>query len=192
MKPWNVFGIVASLLVMTPAAHSGDRGIHFSLGGMAFMNSTQQGGQGPQGSTILSQAELLYLGPWWGIGMFTQLDRQGSNELDLLLGPKIELHWGPFYIEGGYAALLQRTFTDRTIARQSGVGWITGIGTRFSLGGGGGGGSYASGGGGGGNFFLQFSYKYRIQQIYHQDGVPLSQPIIQMDAYPLFGIGYRF
>ncbi len=153
---------------------------------MAMTNSTKQGGQGPEGSTLLTQSEVNYHFDWTGLGLFFQYDKQGSNETDTAFGPKIELHTGPFYLEGGYALSVKRAYTDRTIEAQTGSGWILGLGTRFMLGGGPG--STGSGGG----IFLQFSYKYRIQSIREQDGVKLSEPITQKDGYPLFGIGFRF
>lgn len=178
--------IITLIGLMPCAAVGGERGMHLALGAMALTNSTSQGGQGPSGSTILTQTELTYHGEWWGAGTFFQYDRQGSNQTDTALGPKLELHHGPFYLEGGYALLMQRAFTDRSIAKQTGSAWVLGMGVRFML-------SATPGGTGGGpGFFLQFTYKYRIQSIKKQDEAELSEPITQKDGYPLFGIGLLF
>jgi len=157
-----------------------------SLGVMAFTNSLEQGDAGPEGSTILTQAEVVKQFGWFGLGLFSQFDLQGSSETDFSVGPKIEVNRGPFYIEGGYMAMLTRSFTDRSVAEQSGFGWLVGVGARFSLGGG------RGRRGGGGGMFLQFSYKFRIQHIKQNDGVDIPQSIIQKDGYPLFGVGLSF
>ena len=154
---------------------------------MFFFNSTQQGGQGPSGSTLLTQTELIYSGRWWSLGAFYQYDKQGSAETDSGAGPKLELHWRAFYFEWGYMLLMKRAFTDRSIASQGGNGMVFGLGVRFPLKGGGG--AVSRGGKGP---YLQFNYKYRIQNINSQDGVDLDQGITQTDGYPTFGIGYDF
>lgn len=168
-------------------AQAGEKGVHLSLSGMALTNSSQQGGAGPSGTTVLTHTDLIYNGKWWAIGAFGQFDKQGASETDLAAGPKMELHWSVFYLEGGWAAIMQRSFTDRSIAKQTGSAWVVGTGVRVALGGSPGG-SAAAGGG----FFMQFSYKYRVQFIEKQDSILLSDPIIQRDGYPLFGLGYRF
>ncbi len=178
---------LAALLSLSasPEALGGERGLHLSISGMALTNSSQQGGSGPSGSTILSQTDLIWHGPWWGLGVFGQYDKQGSNETDTAFGPKLELHWNVFYAELGYAALMQRAFTDRSIAKQTGYAWLYGGGVRVPLGGQPG--QQSSSG-----FFLQFSYKFRTQTLKMQDNVALGDPIIQSDGYPLMGLGYHF
>ncbi len=187
----NKFSPFTSLLFVlffltSPYSFSGEKGFHLSVSGMFLTNSTSQGGQGPQGSTVLTHTELIYHGAWWGIGTFLSYDLQGSTEKDTAIGPKLELHAGPFYLEFGYAPFLQRAYTDRTIARQTGYGLLYGLGVRFNLSTGSGSSGTYSG------FFIQSSYKYRTQIIDKQDGATLSQPIQQNDGYPTFGIGYVF
>lgn len=148
---------------------------------MLLASSTRQGGQGPEGSTILSQLEYNYHGSWWGAGLFAQFDQQGKVEKDTAVGPKLEAHWNIFYVEFGYMVIMNRSFVDRSIAEQTGDGFYAGAGVRFSL-----------GKGSGGGFFFQGSYKYRTQNVKKQDGIALSDPITQTDGYPLAGIGYRF
>ncbi len=171
-------------MALASSASAGEQGLHLAMGVMALTNSTEQGGQGPKGSTILTQTELVYHGPWWGLGGYFQYDMQGSNEKDTAVGPKGELHFGPFYFQGGYSLLMQKAFTDRSIAKQTGKGWVFGVGARFKLG--------ASSGSTASGPFLQFTYVYRIQNVEKQDGVVLSEPISQKDGYPLFGIGIIF
>jgi hypothetical protein len=182
-------GIIALAIsaILSPSAEAHDKGFRGAVSGMALFNSSQQGGQGPSGSTILTHADLVYSGKFWSIGMFGQYDRQGASETDTALGPKLELHWSVFYLEGGWAPIMNRAFTDRSIAQQNGSAWLTGAGVRVPLGGG-----KATAKGASGGAFLQFSYKYRVQFINEQDGVVLTDTIIQRDGYPLFGIGYKF
>src|SRR5690606_12707558 len=111
-----------------------DQGLAIAIGGMAFTNSVQQGGQGPQGSTVLTQADLVYHWEWFGIGSFFQYDLQGSSETDLTAGPKFEIHTGVFYLEGGWAPFMRKAYTDRSVAQQTGYGWLGGIGARFPMG----------------------------------------------------------
>jgi hypothetical protein len=165
-------------------SHAGSRGMHFAAGGMALTNSSEQGGQGPSGSTLLTHSDLFYNWDWYGFGAFFQFDKQGSAETDINLGPKVDLSAGPFYFETGYAVLAQRAYTDRSIARQTGGGWLFGVGVRVPLG--------QAGGQQTGGAFLQFSYKYRMLTIKKQDDVLLAEPIRQKDGYPIFGIGWLF
>ena len=167
-------------------SHAGQPGLGLALGGMFLTNSSQQGGSGPSGTTLLTQTDFFYNWTWFGVGVLFQYDKQGSDETDITFGPKLELHWGVFYLEGAYAPLMQQAFTDRSISKQTGSAWLYGVGVRISL-------SGSSGGsGGGGGFFFQAAYKYRTQTITQQDGNPISQNIVQSDGYPLFGVGYHF
>lgn len=154
-----------------------------SVSAMALTSSTVQGGQGPAGSTVLSQSEYVYSRGHFGFGLFFQYDMQGSNEKDSLYGPKVEADFGIWFFELAYAVSAKRAFTDRNIAEQSGDGTILGLGVRFSLAG--------KSGGARGPFF-QAAYKMRTMRIKNQDGVALDQPIEQKDGYPLVGIGYQF
>lgn len=149
---------------------------------MALTSSTKQGGDGPSGSTVLSQSEYVYGWPYLGLGFFFLYDLQGSAEKDSAYGPKLEAYLDPFYLELGYAYSVKRAYTDRTIAEQTGDGIFYGLGARFKLG-------AASPGSG---FFFQASYKFRTYNIKKQDGVDLTEPIQQTDGYPLFGLGYQF
>jgi hypothetical protein len=153
------------------------RGLSIATGVMALTNSTKQGGQGSQGNTILTQTDVTWHGGWWGAGLYVQYDKQGANETDLSVGPRLELTWMPFYFELGYAAKMNRSFTDRAIAEQEGKGLTLGVGARFAL---------------GASTFLQFSYKYRTVTVQTQDGKDLDEPITQIDGYPLCGVGVRF
>jgi hypothetical protein len=181
-----VLAALLCLLAFTPSAAqaAGGAGPWVVSGSvMGFFNSTKQGGSGPGGSTVLTQVDFLKQWSWYGFGVFGQFDLQGSNERDTGFGPKVEIHHGLFYVEGGWILSLNRSFTDRSIAEQTGFGWLAGAGVRFSLHGGG---AHEAG------LFLQFSYKYRVQTIKQQDGKALSEPITQTDGYPLFGLGMRF
>lgn len=155
-----------------------------SVSMMALTSSTKQGGQGPSGSTVLSQSEYIYAWPNFGLGMFFQYDMQGESQKDTAYGPKLEAYWDPFFIELGYAVAAKRAFTDRTIADQTGSGTVFGLGLRFNIG--------AAGGAGGTGLFFHASYKYRTYQFNKQDGATITEPIQQTDGYPLLGLGYSF
>ncbi len=161
-------------------AFGGMMGMNVSATTLALTSSTQQGGQGPKGSTVLLQGDMVYNWSWYGIGMFYLFDIQGSSQKDHMFGPKLELHYDVFYIEGGWAPLTRRDFTDRSIATQKGNGWFVGVGIRFGL------------EGDAGGWFFQASYKLRFQNIKTQDGVELTEPISIKDGYPLVGIGMNF
>ena len=174
---------------LLPCVASASPGFSLAASAMGFSNSTKQGGQGAQGSTVLTESQLMYQGGWWGLGAFYQFDIQGANEKDVAAGPKLELYWDPFYVEGGYAVLMERAFTDRSIAKQSGSGYFVGAGARFNLGAAGASGANGAAPGG---FFMQFSHKHRVQTIKKQDSSKLTEAIVQTDDYPLFGLGYHF
>lgn len=150
---------------------------------MALSSSTKQGGDGPAGSTVLSQSEYIYAWPGFGAGLFFLYDMQGSTEKDSAYGPKFEGYLDPFYVEVGYAMVAKRAYTDRTIADQTGDGLFYGLGARFKLG---------AAAGPGGGWFFQASYKLRTLNIKKQDGNDIDEPIRQSDGYPLLGIGYQF
>ncbi|HYX36932.1 MAG TPA: hypothetical protein VE954_27815 [Oligoflexus sp.] len=173
-------------MLMLPAA--AEAGVSATLGVMALSNSTKQGGQGTEGSTVLSQTNLTWHGSWWGLGLFAQRDTQGKSEVDTAYGPRLELTWNPFFFEYGYAMRLNRSFTDRAIAEQEGTASMLTLGTRFGLGAA----KVTPGQGGIAGLFLQFTYTMRTQTIKTQDGKTLDEPIVQADGYPLFGIGYGF
>jgi len=165
------------------AAEGSGGGHHFGTGLMALSSSTQQGGQGPSGSTFLTHTEYIYNFSRWGLGLFYLMDKQGSAETDTSYGPKIEVRLGSFYLDVGYAIAANRAYTDRSIANETGSGMYYGLGTRFNLG-------MAKGPGGGWYFFA--NYKSRTYTINKQDGVELSEKITQKDNYPIFGLGYHF
>lgn len=174
-----------ALIFTSSLSFAGSPGYHFGAGAMALSSSTQQGGAGPSGSTLLMQYEFFKNWTWFGAGLFVLSDKQGSAEQDLAYGPKIELHWDVFYLDFGYAISAKRTYTDRSIAEETGNGMYYGIGTRFSLG-------AAGGGGATGGWYFFANYKFREYTITKQDGVDLSEKIIQKDSYPIFGLGRRF
>jgi len=157
-------------------------GPHFDVGGMFLNNALDQGGQGPSGSSLLTQVDFFWNFPWVGFGVFAQYDRQGAGETDFGAGPKMEIHYGPLFLDAGYGVLMSRAFNDRAISRQNGAGYYFGLGFR----------AYLSKEADLGGFFLQFSYRFRTVSIRTQDGVALTEPIRQLDGYPLVGVGYSF
>lgn len=180
--------LILTMLVTTPALAR----VSFSTGIMALTNDTKQGGQGAGGSTVLTQTDFTYHGSWWGAGLYFQYDKQGTAEVDIAAGPRFEATWNPFFVEYGYAIKMNRSFTDRAIKEQEGKGYTLGVGARFPLGASAGGGAGGAMEGGVSGTFLQFSYKFRTQQITTQDGDKLDEPITQTDGYPMFSIGFGF
>lgn len=175
-KTWLV--ILAS--IGTAPAFAGMTGMNISATTLALTSSTKQGGQGPGGSTLLTHFDMVYNWSWYGIGLSYSLDLQGSAEKDHVLSPKIEFHMDEFYLESGFSVMVQRSFTDRSIASQTGNGWYVGLGVRFGLE------SPDTG------WFFQASYKLRTLNISKQDGVALSEAITIVDGFPLVGLGLNF
>jgi hypothetical protein len=155
-------------------------GLHSDAGFMALTNSAEQGGSGPSGSSILTQINIFYNFPWIGPGLFIQYDKQGSVETDLLIGPKMEFHYGPLFLDGGYALIMNRAFSDRAIAKQTGRGAYFGLGIRMHLT------PHADESG----LYFQVTYRMRSLSVTEQDGTALNEPILQNDSYPLFSVGY--
>lgn len=160
----------------------------FSGGVMALTNSSTVSGQGPSGTSVLSQWELAISHKWLSGGLFFQYDRQGSNQTDTMFGPKLEAVWKAFFAEFGFGFIMNRAFTDRSIATQTGNGLYYGFGVQFPLSGGGG----SGGGGRSKGLFFRASYKFRTQNVLQQDNVELPYTVRQWDGYPLFGLGYAF
>ena len=151
-----------------------------SVGIMALNSSTQQGGAGPTGSSILTRSEFVMGYSRFGYGFIFDYDLHGSNEKDSAYGIKVETYLSNFFIEIGYLLSAKRAYTDRAIAEETGTGMVFGLGARFPL-----------KGGGNGPFF-HASYKMKTQTLNKQDGVELSEPITQQDGYPIFGFGFTF
>ncbi len=173
-----------ALVTVSPArADLGDiQGLHASLGGMGLANSQSQGGKGPSGSSVLTQFEAFWSIPWVAAGAFIQLDKQGGSETDFGLGPKMEVHYGPFFLESGYAFSYSQSFNDRSIQKRTGKAAYFGGGVRMVFT------KFADQGG----LFIQVSYKFRNISLTEQDGRAISEPISQHDTYPLISLGYVF
>lgn len=172
--------VVLITSLAAPTAQAAHLGTHADLGFMALTNSSDQGGNGPSGSSILSQGNIFYNFPWVGVGIFFQLDKQGSVETDFLLGPKMEFHYGPLFVDAGYAIVMSRAFNDRSIASQSGKGAFAGLGVRI----------YMKELVEEASVYFQVSYRFRSLSVTEQDGSPVDEPILQVDSYPLFSVGY--
>ncbi|OFZ28406.1 MAG: hypothetical protein A2622_04715 [Bdellovibrionales bacterium RIFCSPHIGHO2_01_FULL_40_29] len=159
---------------------SGARKI-ISVGVMILNSSTTQGGAGPSGSSVLTRSEFVWAYNRIGFGALFDYDLHGSNEKDSAYGIKIEAYLSKFYFELGYLISAKRAYIDRSIASESGTGFVYGLGARFPL----------SGNSGKGPFF-HASYKFKTQTLTKQDGADLSESITQSDGYPVFGFGMTF
>lgn len=187
MKKLNLFIVAAVTSLSATALAQGKGGAgkgpkHLvAFTGIVLASSTTQGGEGPSGSTLLTNTEYVYNWKWFGFGLYTQYDMQGSAQKDSAYGPKLEIRAGSkLFVELAHATA-KRAFTDRNIAEQTGDGMIFGAGMRFGVG-------KAAGKG----WMFQATYKYRMLTIKKQDGVDLSDPIKQNDGYPTVGFGYAF
>ena len=151
-------------------------GLYLSVGMMYLASSTEQGGKGADGSTFLTETEILNKGNWFNYGAFFQFDSQGSSQNNTEIGYKVEFDLSPLYLEVGQSFFIENTFNDRSIASQQGDGYRFGLGFRTPL-------TVLPA------IHIQFSYKQRTQILRSQDGKPLDQKIIQTDTYPVFGLG---
>lgn len=157
-------------------------GLSLSTGLMALTNSTKQGGNGSQGSTLLTESNFMWQDGWYGAGGFFQYDKQGTSEVDTAAGPRLELIYDPFFFAFEYSLMMTRAFTDRAVAQQKGSGFSFEAGARFGV----------NGGNDNAGLFLFGAYNYRVQTVSKQDGVALDDKITQIDGYPLFGLGIGF
>lgn len=150
----------------------------FSVGLIPLSSSTQQDGNGPKGSTLLTHTEFVVQKPsYWGYGLFYQYDQQGSDQKETGLGLKLEAHYKKIYFDVGYMPMVERVYMGRTYEKETGSGYYAGFGFRTDF--------YKK-------YFVHLSYKYRVQTLKKQDDVTLDQEIIQTDSYPLFGLGVSF
>lgn len=174
-------GVLAFFLgsVSAEAAHLG---LNADGGFLALANSKKQGEGAPSGSSILTQANIFYNFPWVGFGTFIMYEWQGSVETVWAAGPKMEFHYGPLFVDGGYAMFMQKNYSDRSIANDSGRGAYLGVGLRYHLAK-----SVDDPG-----VYLQITYRRRTLSTTTRDGNTLGEPITQTDTYPLFSMGYAF
>lgn len=177
MKKFNYYLIILSVFISATALAQAKRVYRTSLSLIPLTTSTKQAGNGPEGSTILSQFEFGVHQPFWGYGIFYQYDQHGDFQKDIGLGLKLEATYKAMYMDVGYILNVQRVYSDRTYEKETGDGYYFGLGGRVEL---------------GKKYFFNLSYKYRVHNIKKQDDVTLSDPIIQTDSYPLLGIGVSF
>lgn len=163
------------------SSSSSGRSYYLSMGFMFLTSQTKQGGSGPSGSSLLTQTDLIRTWKKLGYGLVFNYDKHGNSETDTSYGIKLEFILDKFYVEAGYLLSATRAYTDRSIAEETGDGYMYGFGARFPIGRGGGKGPY-----------FHASYKFKTQNLKKQDGVDLSQSITQTDGYPLLGFGYQF
>lgn len=139
--------------------------------------STKQGGNGPEGSTLMSQFEFAVHKPFWGYGLIYQYDQHGDFQKDTGFGLKLEATYKAMYLDLGYLLGVERVYNDRTYEKETGDGYYIGLGGRVNF---------------GKRYFFNLTYKYRVHTLKKQDDTALSDPIIQTDSYPLLGLGVSF
>lgn len=168
--------IVSFFVALTTLAQSKNV-YRTSLSLIPLATSTKQAGNGPEGSTIMTQFEFAVHKPFWGYGLIYQYDQHGDFQKDTGLGLKLEATYKAMYIDLGYLLAVERVYDDRTYAKETGDGYYVGIGGRveFSK-----------------RYFFNLTYKYRVHTLKKQDDTALSDPIIQTDSYPLLGVGVSF
>lgn len=180
MKTFNylfIFIFILSSFVTATAFAQAKRVYRTSLSLIPLATSTKQAGNGPEGSTIMTQFEFGVHKPFWGYGIIYQYDQHGDFQKDIGLGLKLEANYKAMYVDVGYLVNVQRVYSDRTYEKETGDGYYFGLGARVEL---------------GKRYFFNLTYKYRVHNIKKQDETSLSDPIIQTDSYPLLGIGVSF
>lgn len=148
-----------------------------SLSIIPLATSTKQAGNGPDGSTVLTQFEFGVHHSYWSYGLIYQYDQHGDFQKDLGLGVKLEANYKAVYFDVAYLADVQRVYQDRTYEKETGDGYYFGLGARIDL---------------GKKYFFNITYKHRVHTLKKQDATTLSDPIIQSDSYPLLGLGVSF
>lgn len=178
MKTANYFFIlILSLFISGTAFAQAKRVYRTSLSLIPLTTSTKQAGNGPEGSTIMTQFEFAVHQPFWGYGLIYQYDQHGDFQKDTGFGLKLEATYKAVYVDVGYLLDVQRVYDDRTYEKETGDGYYFGLGARVEL---------------GKNYFFNLTYKYRVHNIKKQDDTSLSDPIVQTDSYPLLGLGVSF
>lgn len=174
--------ITTALFYFLPAVNQAkaqgldDGALRVSYSLMYLSSSTEQGGKGAEGSSFLSETEIIAKSTWFNYGAFLQYDSIGDAQGDLEIGYKLELEYEPFYFEYGQALYVQRSYNDRSIETQEGYGYRLGMGVRVPL-------DLIPG------FYMQFSFKSKTQIIETQDGSKLDDKITHSITYPMFGLG---
>lgn len=174
---FNICILVLSFFVSLSVMAQAKRVYRTSLSFIPLATSTKQAGNGPEGSTLLTQFEFGVHKPFWGYGLFYQLDQHGDFQKDTGLGLKLEATYKAMYFDLGYLIDVTRVYNDRTYEKETGDGYYVGFGGRINF---------------GKRYFFNLKYTYRVQNIKKQDDTALSDPIVQTDSYPLLGVGVSF
>lgn len=172
---FSVF-IVTFFVSLSSMARSG-RVYRTSFSFIPLATSTKQGGNGPEGSTLMTHFEFGVHKPNWAYGLVYQYDQHGEFQKDTSLGLKLEGTYKQMYFDVGYLLDVQRVYNNRTYEKETGDGYYFGFGGRVNF---------------SKRYFFTLAYKYRVQKIKKQDDTALSDPIIQTDSYPLLGVGVSF
>ena len=183
-KSFNILKSIAGIIIgvgilaeVAIAQAPSESRLSISTSLMYLASSTEQGGSGAEGSTLLTETEVIYRDLWFNYGALLQYDSQGDSQKNTEIGYKLEYEIAPFYFEAAHAFYISRSYTDRSIASQTGNGYRFGMGVRVPLS------AYPS-------IYMQFSFKHRVQVIEEQDDKPLEEEIVQKDSYPMMGIGF--
>lgn len=173
----SIFIFITTLLASAMVLAQAKRVYRTSLSLIPLATSTKQAGNGPEGSTVMTQFEFGVHHSFWGYGLIYQYDQHGDFQKDLGLGLKLEANYKAVYFDVGYLASVQRVYQDRTYEKETGDGYYFGLGARVAL---------------GKKYFFNITYKHRVHNLKKQDDTSLSNPIIQTDSYPLLGLGVNF
>lgn len=173
----NISIFIVSLVVSLSTLAQSKNVYRTSFSFIPLATSTKQAGNGPEGSTIMSQFEFAVHKPFWGYGLVYQYDQHGDFQKDTGLGLKLEVNYKAMYLDLGYLVAVERVYDDRTYEKETGDGYYVGLGGRVNF---------------GKRYFFNLTYKHRVHKIKKQDDTALSDPIIQTDSYPLLGVGVSF
>ena len=87
------FIMTAGSIAYAQGAMPGSGGLSVAFSGMYLSSSTEQGGAGADGSTLLTETELMYSDTWFNYGALIQFDAQGSAQTDFELAYKLNTKW---------------------------------------------------------------------------------------------------
>ena len=179
MKTYKInISILAVILFASLASFAQAKRVYrTSFSFIPLATSTKQAGNGPEGSSLMTQFDFGVHKPFWGYGLFYQMDQHGDFQKDTGLGLKLEANYKAMYLDLGYLIDVTRVYNDRTYEKETGDGYYVGIGGRINF---------------GKRYFFNLKYTYRVQNIKKQDDAALSDPIVQTDSYPLLGVGVSF
>ena len=113
-QKYNFIIFIVSFFVSLSALAQSKNVYRTSFSFIPLATSTKQAGNGPEGSTIMSQFEFGVHKPFWGYGLVYQYDQHGDFQKDTGFGLKLEVNYKAMYLDLGYLLGVERVYDDRT------------------------------------------------------------------------------